>query len=314
MSPLDSIPVSEVPSSVSFVAGRGDSRLRLDQIVASRVTHVSRMSRTIAQRWIEEGRVSVDGVRARRSSSRVHTGAAITVTPPEAAPLRQAPQAEPLDVDVIYEDEDLVAVNKPAGLVVHPSYRNPSGTLLNGLLWRLGASAADRLGLVSRLDKDTSGVIVVARSPGTHARLQRDAAHGRVKKEYLAVTTRIPRPSEGVITLPLARDPGDRRRVVADPKGAPSETRYRVLATHGAGALVGCELVTGRTHQIRVHLSASGWPIVGDPLYGAPHAAIARQALHAVRLSFSHPRTGIPLVLEAPLPPDITHLLGTMAP
>lgn len=298
---------------MTFVAGRGDSRLRLDQVVALHVTHVSRMSRTVAQRWIEHGCVAVDGVPARRSSRRVRTGAAITVTPPASAPLRQAPQPEPLDLDVLYEDADLIAVNKPAGMVVHPSYRNATGTLLNGLLWRLRASGAHRLGLVSRLDKDTSGVLIVARSPGTHAHLQREAAAGRVKKEYVAITSGIPHPSVGVITLPLTRDPADRRRVVAAPTGVPSETRYRVMASHDAGALVECELVTGRTHQIRVHLSASGWPIVGDPLYGAAHPAIGRQALHAARLSFRHPRTGVPLVLEAPLPGDMAHLLGTMA-
>ena len=298
---------------MTFVAGRGDSRLRLDQVVALHVTHVSRMSRTVAQRWIEDGCVAVDGVPARRSSHRVRTGAAITVTPPASAPLRQAPQPEPLDLDVLYEDADLIAVNKPAGMVVHPSYRNATGTLLNGLLWRLRGSGTNRLGLVSRLDKDTSGVLIVARSPGTHAHLQREAAAGRVKKEYVAITSGIPHPSVGVITLPLTRDPADRRRVVAAPTGVPSETRYRVMTRHDAGALVECELVTGRTHQIRVHLSASGWPIVGDPLYGAAHPAISRQALHAARLSFRHPRTGVPLVLEAPLPRDMAHLLGTMA-
>jgi 23S rRNA pseudouridine1911/1915/1917 synthase len=297
---------------VTFVAGRGDSRLRLDQVVAVRVTHVTRMSRTLAQRWIDDGRVLVDGVPARRASSRVRTGAQITVTPPASVPLRQAPQAEAIALDVLYEDADLVAVNKPAGMVVHPSYRNPTGTLLNGLLWRFRTSPDDRLGLVSRLDKDTSGVLIVARSPGTHARLQREARLGRVTKEYLAVTTHVPSPREGVITLPLARDPLDRRRVVAAPDGAPSETWYHVVSTHGAGALVRCQLVTGRTHQIRVHLSSSGWPIVGDPVYGDPHPAITRQALHAFRLSLVHPHTGKPLVFEAPLPADIARLLGTM--
>ena len=304
--------MAEVPPPVTFVAGRGDSRLRLDQMVALRVTHVTRMSRTLAQRWIDDGCVLVDGVAATRASSHVRTGAEITVTPPPSAPLRQTPQPEAIDLDVLYEDADLVAVNKPAGMVVHPSYRNPTGTLLNGLLWRFRASPDERLGLVSRLDKDTSGVLVVARSPGTHARLQRDARLGRITKEYLAVTATVPKPSEGAITMALARDPADRRRVVAAPHGDPSETRYRVESRCGNGALVRCELVTGRTHQIRVHLSASGWPIVGDPLYGVAHPAMGRQALHAARLSIVHPHTGVPLVFEAPLPTDITHLLGTM--
>ena len=218
------------------------------------------------------------------------------------------PVAEPVALDVIYEDEDVLAVNKPAGMVVHPTYRNVSGTVLNGLLWRFRDRGDVTPGLVSRLDKGTSGVLLVALSPGAHARIQRDAHAGRVTKEYLAIVRGTPQPPEGVISLPLRRDPADRRRVVVDPEGAPSETRYRVLSVQDGCSRVLCEPVTGRTHQIRVHLAARGWPIVGDRTYGEPDPRIDRQALHASRITFLHPRSGKPQSIEAPLPADMAGL------
>jgi 23S rRNA pseudouridine1911/1915/1917 synthase len=164
-------------------------------------------------------------------------------------------------------------------------------------------------GILTRLDKDTSGLVVVALSSGTHAALQRYAAAGDVRKEYLAVVDAAPSPRSGRITLALARDPNDRRRVVATPGGAPSETQYEVVASSPGRSLVRCELVTGRTHQIRVHLSSKGWPITGDRLYGGAPEAIGRQALHAWRVTMPHPATGVPLSIEAPLPEDINALL-----
>lgn len=218
------------------------------------------------------------------------------------------PVPEPVPLDVLYEDEDLIAVNKPAGMVVHPTYRNVSGTVLNGLLWRFRDRGDVRPGLVSRLDKDTSGVLLVALSPGAHARLQRDAHAGRLTKEYVAIVRGCPRPAEGIIALPLARDVSDRRRVVVDEKGMPSETRYRVVSQADGCSLLACELVTGRTHQIRVHLAARGWPIVGDGTYGGADARIGRQALHARRITFLHPATRKQLRIDAPLPPDMAAL------
>jgi 23S rRNA pseudouridine1911/1915/1917 synthase len=231
--------------------------------------------------------------------------------------LREAPAPEEIPLDVLYEDDDLMAINKPAGMVVHPSFRNTSGTLLNGVLWRLRNRKDLRPGLVSRLDKDTSGVVVIALSPGVHARIQRDTRAGRVTKEYLAIVRGTPRPAEGTITLPLRHDPADRRRMVACPEqsrgvrddGAPSETRYRVLSTHETHSLVQCELVTGRTHQIRVHLAARGWPIVGDCMYGSPDLSIARQALHAWRMTLVHPASRELVTIEARMPGDMETLI-----
>jgi len=293
---------------IHFTADRGDSSLRLDQILVRHVTDVSRMSRTRAQSWITDGLVSVDGVRAVRPSVKVRLGAAVVVTLPATTPLREAPRAEELPLEIIYEDDDLLAVNKPAGMVVHPSFRNVSGTVLNGVLWRLRNRPDVRPGLVSRLDKDTSGVLLIALSSGAHARIQRDAKAGRVMKEYVAIVRGTPRPPRGTITLPLKHDPADRRRIVVADDGAPSETRYRVVWQGDGYSLVECELVTGRTHQIRVHLAASGWPIAGDRVYGATDSSIERQALHAWRMTLPHPVSREPLRLEAPLSRDMQAL------
>jgi 23S rRNA pseudouridine1911/1915/1917 synthase len=298
--------------TVQFDADRGDSRLRLDQILVRRVTGISRLSRSVAQRWIASGAVAVNGRPAHRASARVREGAAITVVIPSSARRRSAPHGEAGELDVIYEDSTLIVVNKPPGVVVHPSYKNASGTLLNVVLWRVRHVPDARPGILTRLDRDTSGLVVVALTARAHATLQRDAAAQRVRKEYLAVVRGSPRPARGRILLPLARDPVDRRRVVVTSGGAASETRYEVIARaspRGARlSLVRCELVTGRTHQIRVHLAARGWPVLGDRLYGEADADIPRQALHAWRISLPHPSTGARLDLEARLPSDIEAL------
>ena len=277
-------------------------------MLVRRVTEVSGMSRAQAQRWIADGLVSVDQTRAARASVHVREGATVEVTLPASSRLREEPKAEPVPLDVLYEDEDVIAINKPAGMVVHPSYRNVSGTLLNGVLWRLRDRKEVRPGLVSRLDKDTSGVVVVALSAGAHACIQRDARAGRVAKQYLAIVCGTPRPAEGSITLPLRHDPSDRRRIITDPSGVASETRYHVRWSRDRYSLVECDLVTGRTHQIRVHLAARGWPIAGDRMYGSPDSLIQRQALHAWKMGFLHPSSRKPVEVEAPLPADMQRL------
>ena len=287
-----------------FIADRGDSRLRLDQILTRRVTAVTHMSRSVAQKWIESGVVTVDGRVAKRSSDRVREHASIHVALPPDTVLRSIPAPEPARLDILYEDETLIAVNKPAGVVVHPSYKQLSGTLLNAILWHVRDRGDVRPGILTRLDKDTSGVVVVAFAEGAHAAMQRDAAAGRTRKEYLAIVHGSPYPKAGVIRDPLGRDPDDRRRVIVTAGGAPSETRYELIRSFGDLSLVRCELVTGRTHQIRVHLSARGCPIIGDRLYGGRTELIARQALHASRVSLLHPVTHDRLQFDAPLPAD----------
>jgi len=294
--------------TIHFTADRGDTRLRLDQVLVRRVTEVSGMSRAQAQRWIADGLVSVDRAPAARASTHVREGAVVEVTLPASSRLREEPGPEPIPLDILFEDDDVIAVNKPAGMVVHPSFRNATGTLLNAVLWRLRDRPDARPGLVSRLDKDTSGVVLVALSAGAHFRIQRDARAGRVTKQYLAVVRETPRPPEGIIALPLRHDPADRRRIVTAEDGAPSQTRYRVVSSGDTCSLVQCELITGRTHQIRVHLAAYGWPIAGDRLYGVPDPCIERQALYAWKIELPHPRTGQRLGIEAPIPLDMERL------
>jgi 23S rRNA pseudouridine1911/1915/1917 synthase len=291
----------------SFTADRGDAHLRLDQVLVRRLSDLPRLSRAAVQRWIASGFIAIDGRRARRASQHVAPGAVISVRLPETVRARGTPAAEPIEVNLLYEDDWLLAINKPAGLVVHPAYRHSSGTLLNAVLWRLGPGA--RPGIVNRLDRQTSGVMLVARTPEVHAALQREAARGRVRKEYLAIVTGRPRRLHGTIALPIGRGERDRRRVVVDPAGRPAETRFQVLATGTNTSLLRCELVTGRMHQIRVHLAASGWPIVGDALYGSPSVGLDRHALHAWRVSLTHPFTGAPLLVTAPLPPELLHVV-----
>ena len=292
-----------------FVADRGDSRLRLDQVLSRRVTSVTHMSRSVAQKWIEAGAVAVDGRTAHRSSDRVRERATITVVFPAGTVLRSVPEPEETSLDILYEDDTLIAINKPPGMVVHPSYKQLSGTLLNSVLWHVRERAGARPGILTRLDKDTSGIVIIAFAGGAHAAMQRDAAAGRIRKEYLAIVHGSPHPSAGVIREPLGRDPADRRRVVVTPGGAPSETRYAVTRSLASGlSLLRCELITGRTHQIRVHLSAHGWPIVGDRLYGGASDLLPRPALHAWRVALPHPVTREALAIEAPLPQDFSRI------
>jgi len=228
----------------------------------------------------------------------------------QTADSRRRPQPEEGPLTVIYEDQWILVVNKPAGLVVHPTYKNSSGTLLNAVLWRVRDRVGVQPGIFTRLDKDTSGLVVIALAPDAHACMQKDAAAGRTRKHYLALVHGSPEPPQGRIVLALARDPTDRRRVIVTPGGAPCETRYDVVSTHDAQSMVRCEPITGRTHQIRVHLAAFGCPVLGDRVYGIPHPRLARQALHAWRVTLPHPTTREPLEFEAPLPEDMRAAAG----
>ena len=183
--------------------------------------------------------------------------------------------------------------------------------LLNAVLWRVRGRADAQPGILTRLDKGTSGIVVIALTPGAHATLQRDAAAGRVVKEYLALVRGTPDPPTGRVVLPLGRDAADRRRVVVRDDGQYCETQYETIGRPSSNrSLLRCTLVTGRTHQIRVHLAASGHPIVGDALYGEPDASMARQALHAWRVALPHPVTRQRIEIEAPIPDDIRHELA----
>jgi 23S rRNA pseudouridine1911/1915/1917 synthase len=223
---------------------------------------------------------------------------------------RRRPQPEEGPLAIIHEDEHLIVLDKPAGVVVHPTYKNTSGTLLNAVLWRVRGRADAQPGILTRLDKGTSGIVVIALTPGAHATLQRDAAAGRITKEYLAIVRGAPEPSAGRIVAPLGRDAKDRRRVVVRDDGQYCETTYEVLARQPDGSsVVRCTLVTGRSHQIRVHLASRGWPIVGDRTYGSADSSIERQALHAWKVSLPHPVTRQFMEMGAAVPRDMQRLL-----
>jgi len=312
-----------------IVADRGDHGRRLDLVIRRHLADLSGATRTQVQGWIAGGGVTVTGRAIRRAAARVAAGDVVTVLlPAELVAGRPAMTPQDLALDILYEDEHLIAINKAPGVVVHPTYRHTDGTIMNALLWRArGWVEPNRPSMVNRLDKLTSGIVIGAKTARAHAAMQRALAGERAVKEYLAlVYGRVPR-SRGTIDLRLRRDPRDRRRVVAATDGAPSLTRWERLGrvrTEPAGlALLKCGLVTGRMHQIRVHLAASGWPIVGDVKYGRPlwHEiadgnlrdalrGFPRQALHAWRLAVSHPMTGAPLHLEAPPPADLQRLLA----
>ena len=303
--------MSEDSQRLHFTADRGDARLRLDQALVRHAGRDLKLSRTRAQQWIDAGFVQLNGRPARRASQPLADGTEVVVTVPDGTVRRIPPAPEDLALDVVFEDEHLLAINKLPGVVVHPTYRHASKTMLNAVLWRLRDRPAAHAGVLTRLDKDTSGLVLVALSPAVHAAVQADARAGRVSKRYLAVVEGTPHPPRGVLTMPLGRDPGDRRRVVVRADGAASETRYDTLSGDGRHSVVSCELVTGRTHQIRVHLAASGWPILGDRTYGKASEAIPRQALHAWQLALPHPVTGERLQFEAPLPADFREVLGS---
>jgi 23S rRNA pseudouridine1911/1915/1917 synthase len=301
----------DAAGATSFIADQGDAGGRLDRALLRHVHDITALSRTRVQQWIADGRVTMNGTPATRAGATVPTGARIVLTPPSTAQRRQAPMPEPGALAIIHEDEHLLVLDKPAGLVVHPSYRNTTGTLLNHVLWHLrDRRPTASPGLVSRLDKGTSGLVVVALNASAFATVQRAAAAGHARKEYLAVVRGPVHPAAGTIALPLGRDGGDRRRMVVSDEGFPSETRYETLATGADAALLRCHLVTGRTHQIRVHLAARGWPLLGDVTYGVPAGTIDRPALHAWRITLPHPATGTALAFEAPPPADLRRLMA----
>lgn len=298
--------------------------MRLDHCIRRHLAAGFGLSRAAIQRLVDAGGVTVNGVPAARAAQRLAAGDLVGVAA-VARPPRPSPLAERQPLDVLYEDDDLLVVVKPAGMVAHPTSRQRGGTVVNALLGH-----ADDAGwtprLAQRLDRDTSGLMLVAKSGEAHAALQHAAAS--FEKDYLAVVWGRPAPDTGVLDGKLGRDPLDRRRMMVATTGAPSLTGYEVLArTTGEArglSLLRCRLATGRTHQIRVHLAERGWPIVGDPTYGhAPRRRLAdlaldraarafpRQALHAWRLALRLPSSGERRVFQTAPPDDMFGLIRT---
>lgn len=281
-----------------------DTGTRLDAWLAGQLPDVTRSA---AARLCEEGRVTAAG-KPLAKNYRLGGGEAVSVALPDPEPVDVAPQDIPLDV--VYEDSDVIVVNKPKGLVVHPAPGHPDGTLVNALLHHCGDSLSGiggelRPGIVHRIDRDTSGLIIAAKNDAAHQKLSAQLQDHTLARIYRCIVIGNLREDSGTVDAPIGRHPVDRKRMAVEPRtGRPAVTHWSVLARYRGFTHVECRLETGRTHQIRVHLSSIGHPLLGDTVYGSrkPWPGLAGQCLHARRLKFIHPSTGRPVELECPLP------------
>ena len=288
---------------------------RIDRFLAHQLTD---LSRSRIQVLIDDGYVTVNDVICNNKKDLIKAGDRIQLTTPAATPLDLIAQEIPLDV--LYEDEHLIVINKPAGLVVHPAAGHADGTLVNALLAHCtelsGINGTQRPGIVHRLDKDTSGVIVVAKSDRAHQNLQAQIQAKTARREYLAIVRGVPKSDSGVIDAPIARHKSDRKKMAVVDDGRKAITHWQIMERFGHYTLVKFDLETGRTHQIRVHSAHMGWAIAGDPVYGHPNKEISQyiigQALHAWRLTFTHPVSGELIQNIAPLPEGFEKLLVSL--
>ena len=293
---------------------------RLDRALASAIPTLSRER---LKTLIRSGAVETEGKLLRDPATKVRGEESIRVAVPEPQPAHNEPQD--IALKIVYEDEHLLVVDKPAGLVVHPAAGNRDGTLVNALLHHCGASLSGiggvaRPGIVHRIDKDTSGLLVVAKTDVAHEGLARQFAAHSIDRRYLAIVNGVPKTGRGTVNAPLARSATNRKKIaiVEDSRGKRAVTHWRRLAVLKASALVECHLETGRTHQVRVHMASIGHPLLGDPVYGRSgkiHGQILtelkfdRQALHATELGFTHPVTKGRLSFSSPMPPDMQELM-----
>lgn len=314
----------------AFEVGHGDAGERVDRLLASAWSDISRSR---LKQLIEDGCLAADGATIAEPSTRVKAGWCLQLRLPEPAPAR--PEAQAMNLKIVYDDDAVIVVDKPAGLVVHPAPGNPKGTLVNALIAHCGDSLQGiggerRPGIVHRLDKETSGLIVAAKTQQAHEALVQQFSARTIDRSYLAVCWGLLAPTSGRLTGAIGRSPRNRKKMaVVKQGGREAATRYRTLEVlaSGAASLVECRLETGRTHQIRVHLTEAGHPLLGDPLYGRtqPKAMkllgiqaratvdrFNRQALHAATLAFTHPQTGERLSFESPLPADLQGLIAAL--
>jgi len=281
---------------------------RLDVLAAEGCS----VTRSQVAKWIAAGLCSVNGRVALKAGTAVRTGDLLTVDVPDA--VEATAQKEDIPIHFLYQDEDIAVVDKPYGMVVHPAAGNETGTLVNALLFALsdlsGIGGVKRPGIVHRLDKDTSGVLLIAKNDAAHASLSAQLKNRTMEKHYLAVVEGTVKGDNGTIERPIARSSRDRKKMAVAEGGRPACTQWRLLEELRGASLLDVHIITGRTHQIRVHMQSIGHPIAGDPIYGLKHGVNApRLMLHAHTLRFTQPRTGERLCVEAPLPEDFLQAL-----
>ena len=282
------------------------------------ISEANGVTRSAAQRLIDGEFVTVND-RSAAKNYRLRAGDEVETELPEPVPLDAEPQDIPLDI--VYEDADLLVVNKPKGMVVHPAPGNPDGTLVNALLWHIrdlsGINGVMRPGIVHRIDKDTSGLLIVAKNDAAHLALAEQIKAHSFEREYQAIVVGTPRDECGVVDAPIGRNPRDRKKMAVVPNGRPARTHYRLLERFDGFSHLSLTLETGRTHQIRVHMAHIGHPVMGDEVYGANRTRfekqtarlISGQCLHAKRIGFVHPTTGEFLRFDSELPAYFTELL-----
>jgi 23S rRNA pseudouridine1911/1915/1917 synthase len=316
MDPLHDAPPAQADEAQTdecevLVAKESEAGMRLDSFVAARMPE---LSRNYAQRLIAQGAVSVNGDADKSKNYIVQMGDAIAPLVPAREPLRAVAQNIPLRI--LYEDEDVLVVDKPKGMVVHPAHGNESGTLVNAVLFHCGKSLSSingviRPGIVHRIDKDTSGLLVVAKNDSAHRSLSEALSRHAVTRRYEAVVYDNFADDVGTVNLPIGRDPSDRLRFAVVPDGRAAVTHYEVLERFGAFTRLSLRLETGRTHQIRVHMAYIKHPLLGDPLYGPKKKALGveTQMLHAGILGFHHPRTRAYMEFSSPPPTEFDRIL-----
>lgn len=311
---------------LALVAEDADKGTRLDQFVAT----YADLTRSAAARLIEEGAVTVKGKTVAKNY-KINKGDAVEITLPKPEPCEALPENIPLDI--VYEDDDIIVINKPVGMVVHPAAGNPTGTLVNALLYHCGASLSGvggvvRPGIVHRIDKDTSGLLVVAKNDEAHLHLSAQLKEHHVSRIYTAIAVGNFREESGTVDAPIGRHPVDRKKMAvihnSELRSRDAVTHWSVLARGEADGnsftLLRCQLETGRTHQIRVHMASVGHPLLGDAVYGgantrfeAKHrASIVGQCLHAGELHLTHPRTGEEMQFSAPMPQSMQHVVDIL--
>ncbi len=295
---------------IRLLADSGDTGKRMDVWLAERLEDTSRSA---AQRLLEEGRVTRDGAAVAKNCRLAGNEAVEVSLPPPVLP-DAAPQ--PIPLDVVYEDDDVIVVNKPKGLVVHPAPGHPDGTLVNALLYHCAGSLSGiggtlRPGIVHRIDRDTSGLVIAAKNDFAHQRLAEQLKDHSLARTYECVVVGNLREDRGTVDAPIGRRPSDRKKMGVVPDGRRAVTHWEVIARYPGHTHLRCRLETGRTHQIRVHMAYLGHPILGDTVYGAkkPVPGLQGQCLHAAGLRFLHPRTGEAVELRCPLPEEFQAVL-----